>query len=91
MFELVQCWSKECAAGVGGRDVVVVSLRFPNIQTIHMPAERDSSLNNFYYKHFPKIYEIQMQEALLLLVLYLSDRKQDDLRHRAYFDLILVL
>ena len=90
MFELVQCWSKECAAGVGGRDVVVVSLRFPNIQTIHMPVERDSSLNNFYYKHFP-IYEIQMQEALLLLVLYLSDKKQDDLRHRAYFDLILVL
>ena len=43
MFELVQCWSKECAAGVSGRDVVVVSLRFPNIQTIHMTAERDSS------------------------------------------------
>ena len=39
MFELVQCWSKECAAGVGGRDVVVVSHHFPNIQTIHMSAE----------------------------------------------------
>lgn len=41
MFELVQCWSKECAAGVGGRDVVVVSQRFPNIQTIHITAEQD--------------------------------------------------
>lgn len=41
MFELVQCWSKECAAGVGGRDVVVVSQRFPNIQTIHITAEQE--------------------------------------------------
>ena len=37
MFELVQC-----GAGMCSRDVVVVSLRFPNIQTIHMQAEQDS-------------------------------------------------
>ena len=59
MFELVQCWSKECAAGVGGRDVVVVSLRFPNIQTIHMPVERDSSLNNFYHKQDQFLFSVE--------------------------------
>lgn len=54
MFELVQCWSKECAAGVGGRDVVVVSHRFPNIQTIHMLAEQDYRLVTTCSKYFPK-------------------------------------